>query len=626
MAGVKIPISPELDPGDLNKALEQLKAQINGLGATIATANKVKFNPIDKAAVDDLKRVAVGMELLRKVSTEFRRRLRATGQEGAGFFDVDWAKLYPDAAARARSQRNAFEYVTGRTFVVPPTGPAVPPGRPGAPRPAPPPPPSPGPGAVVGGALRQGLGGALNAAGPVGSAVNKGLSSGFGGFLGGMLALGAGQLVGGVRAKVGDAEQEALGYDTLKRSLGDVNVGFGMLRESLRGASDIIDVTFADVQRLGMQYAQLSGMRRGDARSLAEEVSITGGFGRSFGLEPSFANGFFARMRGVGVGAGTDDTRRLAVLIGETIARAGGFSRAAEIMEAVAGFAIGQTRSSLTAANIDPYTARLAGMLSSGLPGMDPTGASGLLSRVNSSIAGGGAAGRAGQAFLYSAIGSRLGLDPIQTRLMWEQGAFGSGQQAFGASSPYSLFARKYGLKTPGAASSAATNLQLIMEQMQRVYGRNPELMADAMSNLFGLNISQSMALASIPSASLGKTQGLLAHAGVNLSDLSATGISALSTIATGSRQDLLGMAGDLNMRTGKEALTDAERELLDGAVKGDDVERLREVLIKLYATREQQETEGSRVRESINDLDKNFSKNLPTTCLNRQWSCATPS
>ena len=63
------------------------------------------------------------------------------------------------------------------------------------------------------------------------------------------------------------------------------------------------------------------------------------GMSRAYGLDPSQGVGFMGQMRGLGVTKDTQDSRRLALLIGETIAKSDAFSKADEVMEAIAGFA-----------------------------------------------------------------------------------------------------------------------------------------------------------------------------------------------------------------------------------------------------------------------------------------------
>jgi Soluble lytic murein transglycosylase and related regulatory proteins (some contain LysM/invasin domains) len=609
MSGIKIPVEAQFNAADLKQATDQFVQQFNKLGQMIAQANKVKFTPIDKASVDDLKKVTQQFESLLKVSTALRQRLSATGQSGAGFFDVDWARVYSDPSIRARRMREAFEYVTGYSFPAT-AGSSASPARPAAPPPPPAPPPTPA-AAGVAGAGRQILGAGLSALGPAGGVANNALTAGLAGgamaglvgLAGGLLALGIGKAIGAVREKIGAAEQEFISYDVLKRSLGDVNVGFETLKESLRASSSALDITFQEGQKLGEQFARMANLAPEAYRTLASEVAIGGGFGRAFGMDPGRSSAFFAQMRLFGVTRNENDSRRLALMIGEGIARGGAFAKAEEVLAAIGNFAAQQTRLGLVTANVGGYAGMLAAMTGSGIPGLDVEGAGALLGRVNSAIAGGSAAGEAGQHFIYAALGSRLGLNPIQTAILREQGAFGTGSAAFGSGSLYARFAEEFGLSTPGAAAgSASTNLQMIMEHFRKIYAGRPELMANAMSNFFGINTSQAMALALTKPEALTGIMDRLGRSGtgLDLSRLSYTGIEALARIQTGGRDVLEAQARSLFARTGVDALSPAERDRLTAALQGGNEETLRDVLTELTATREQERTEGSETRRTI--------------------------
>src|SRR3546814_13482771 len=85
-------------------------------------------------------------------------------------------------------------------------------------------------GNIAGGAVSAGMGG--------------GLLAGLAGLVGGIAAFGVAKLIGGAAGKVGDAQQEFIGYDTPKRSLGDVNGGFNTLKVSLRPSPAGMEVYF----------------------------------------------------------------------------------------------------------------------------------------------------------------------------------------------------------------------------------------------------------------------------------------------------------------------------------------------------------------------------------------------
>lgn len=611
---IKIPVEASFDPGDLQRVIQQFTASVNRMGAAVASANKIKYDPVDKHTLENMRTLQAQFESLKRISGGFNQRLRATGQGSAGFFDIDWARMYDNPTIRARQMRQAYEYVAagvgGRLSTVPGAPPAPAPGGGGSGGGGrTPPSSSPGPGSQPGwrSAGRNIISSGLRAAGPVGGVADNALSagltggamSGLAGLLGGIVALGVGKAIGAVMGKVSDAQRELVQYDALKRSLGDVNVSFNVLKDSLRTASKSIDVTFDEGQKMGSEFAKISGMLPDQYKTLAEEVQVGGGFGRSFGLDPGQSNAFFAQMRQLQVTGNERDSRRLAVLIGESIGKSGAFAKADEVLQAIASYTAQQTRLGLVSANVSGYAGMMSGLVGAHIPGMDPTGASNLLSRVNSAISGGGAAGEAGQNFTYMALGKRLGLDPIQTMILQEQGAFGTGAGTFGHGSLYARFAEKYRLATPGtAAASSGTNLQMLMQHFQKMYASRPELMLDAMSHYFGVNHNQAMALSLETPATLGKIASNLGE-NFDWKKLSPTGIATLARINSGGHDLLQAEAKRLFSMTGTDKLsTDEEKRLSASLASGND-EDLRKTLTKLASTREQEKTDGSETRRA---------------------------
>ena len=586
---IKIPVSTEFDDGDINKAIADFTAKINRLGASVAQANKLKFNPVDRAAADDMRKLEQQFQALLKINASLRQRMKATGQEGMPFQAIDWTKVYVDSSQRGRVVRQAFDYVTAGTGIS---------GRfqnSGAPPAAPPPPPrQPGGGGGGGGYPGQGIVNAgLGAAGPVGGvvagALGSGASGGFmaglGGLFGGLAALGIGKLVGGIRDKLGSAEQEAIGYDTLKRTLGDVNVSFDYLRGSLRQTGESLNLTYAESLKLGSEFAKLSGMTSDRYKTLAAEVGVGAGLSRSFGVDPSRSNSFLATMRLGGVTSDEAGSRRVALMIGEAVGKVG-FSKADEVLQAVSSFALNAARYSMSQANVGGYAGSLSSLIASGRPGLDAGGAAALLSRINSSIEGGGAAGEAGQNFMLATIGRTMGLSPVRTRMQLQKGAFGMG-------------------------AGGMSNIQMIMAGLRRQYSGLPEeFMLNAGANLLGINESQFEAFSRYGAGgALNGIEGRLKRGGIAMSSLNPTAFGALARINGGSLADLRAQADSLMGRSGRDALSQSERQRLSDAMGGGNVETMRDVLTELTATRDQELTEGKATRDSIVAVDNTMTK-----------------
>lgn len=605
---IRIPVSADFNSADAEKAINKLNEQLNRLSQTVAGANRVQFNPVSAGSLDELKKIEARFKELTKISGGLRERMKATGQSGSSFGGLDWNRLYEDPAIRARKMHQAFQHVTaGSRYQV--GGPAVPP--PGAP-----PPPhqqdSPGRRSSGAGGVLSGIAGAgLRATGPVGgvvaNAASAGMSGGMGagmmGLLGGLAALAVGKGVAAIKGKVDVAGQEGIGYDTLKRTLGDVNVSFVALRGALRAASDNIDVTFEQAQKLGAEFAKTSGGRF-TPKELAEEISVGGGFGRSFGMDPSESNNFFAQQRQFGTTSDLNGSRKMALMIGEAVAKSGSFGKADELMSAIASYTATQARNGLAAPNVAGYSGMLAGMVGSKIPGMDPQGAAALLSRVNGSIAGGGSSGEAGQNFLFNVLGSKHGLDPVQAMLLQQQGSFGTGRGAFG-SQLYKNFTKKFGGGVSGsAANSDETNLSAILGGIKDRTNGNSSLMLNATARTLGINETQAMALHTIDSKDLTGMTGRMGRLGLDLGSLSHTGISALGNIESGDAATLKAQGDALRNRDRNKLSADDLKRLKSAEDEGN-VEKLKDILTELTYSREQETTEGSKTRESIQGVDK---------------------
>lgn len=621
MSRVEIPVEAKLNAGDIEGELKQLTAKINALGASIAKANQVKFNPITKASLDDVKRMNAEFEKLKRTS-QLAQDLNRTGQSNKSFLDIDWSSISTNAVAREARRYGAFTKVlggTGASFsqVAPAPAPGGGGGSGGS-----------GGGGSGGGSGGSGGGGggrngggspwasagrnvassALRGAGGAGVAADEALSAGLAGGLGaGIIGLVGGLVskgISAVTAKIGDAQQDDIGYDTLKRTLGDVNVSFGVLKSSIHAASDAFDVTYQQAQKMASDFAHISGISgKSASESIAQEIAVGGGFGRAFGVDPEQSNSFFAQMRQFGVTKDTNGSNRLAVEISEAITKSGAFSKTDEVLQAIGAYTSQQTRMGLAPANVGGYSAMLTSMVGAHVPGMDVMGSAGLLNRVNSSIASGGNAGEAGQNFLYTSIGRKLGLDPIMAAALREQGAFGTGQQEFGAGSVMGQWASRHGVNIAGgAASSTTTNLEMVKQQLKSVYGDGAGragLRLNAMSNLFGINTNQAAFLDDMSPNQMGQVSERLKKAGIDPSKMQPTGYAMAAQVAVGNSDDVKSVASQL-----WEKMSPGERDSLNKAhASGDD--DYRNELLKDVNKYGQGDTEGSKTRETIQGVDK---------------------
>ena len=596
---VKIPVQADFDPSSVERQLQAFEQKLNALGQKIAQANKAQFSPISKTSLQDMQKMLQQFEALRRVSGDLNKRINATGQKGVGFADLDWGALYPDPASRNRQMAKAFQYVTGHAFA---------PGAGG------------GGGGRYDGSSRnpwvqtganavqaglRGLNGVTGGAGGVAAgALNTGMSAGFGagmmGLLGGMLALGVGKLVSAATEKIQQAEDNSVAYDKLKRTIGDVNVSFRGLKAAIEGAAQNVNITFDESARLATQFAKQGNLRGDQYASLEGELRTGVGMSRALGLDPSQGMGFLGTMRGMRQTQDEQGSRKMALLIGETIAKSNAFAKADEVMEAISNYVTTQTRYSL-GANAGGYAGMFSSMVGSGIPGMDPMGAAGMLSRINSSLMAGGAKGEASQ-FFTAMVGKRMGLDPLQTQLLREAGAFATNDQVFGKGS---IYERATGRTGPGGRD---TLLGSTMGMLGQAYGGNSEqaimLRAQATANHLGISMTQALALGTLQPNQMGDLEASLQKQGLKIGDINMGGLASLSKVVSGTGADRLGVAKELWSRSGKDALSAKERENLDRVMKSGSAQEQKDLLTALVASRDQEQTQGKDIRDSKTALE----------------------
>lgn len=559
----------------------QVVQAVNALGQKIAQANRVQFTPVSQKSIDDVKKLNAALNEVLRTQTGLRQRLKATGQESTPFTSWDWQRMYPHAASRGVAMQSTFDRVVGPgQFNASPQQPGG--GRQGG-----------GWSGAAAGVAQAGLRGAGPVGGVAAGALGTGMSAGFGaglmGLVGGIAALGVGKLVGAIAEKVGQAEQNNVDYDRLKRMIGDVGVSFGALKTVVQGSADQMRITYAEAGKLGTQFVRLSNLTGEQYKTLGGEIETGVGLSRSFGLDPSIGVGALGQMRGMGITTNTQESRRFALLLGETIGKSGAFAKAEEVFEAIGGYATSQTRNSMGAANVAGYAGMYSSMVGSGIPGMDPAGAAGLLSRINATLASGGAKGEASQ-FFTGIVGHRMGLDPIQTQILREGGAFATNDEAFGPGSA----AARFGMAGPGGSK---TFLQGSMDELRSQYGGNKGQLAQATANHLGIGMRQAMALLSLNPNEMGEMQ---AYAG-DLTKMSGKGIGNLSKALYGKPGEREALRSEFLGRTGADAISAEDRRSLQGASTDEE---LKKALASMAAKYDQERTTGSDIRDSKNALD----------------------
>lgn len=577
-------VSAQFDASAVNQGIQQINQAINQV-------NQHPINPVSPQAGRQLDALNQKFQQLLKVDAELRRRIKATGQEGKLFEQIDWGATHPNQASRERKLNGINDYLAGGNGSGGGNRPPTHPNNNPSPR------NNGGMSQVVVGAAQAGLRATGPAGGVAANAIGTGMSAGMGaglmGLIGGIVALGVGKVIGGIMEKVGQAEDNSVAFDKLKRTIGDVNVSFDGLQKVMQGGANNAKVTFSEFTQLSSQFTKSGNLKSKDYTSLAAEVGDGVGMSRSFGLDPSQGVGVMGQMRGVGVTKSLQDSRRFALLIGETIGKSGAFSKADEVMEAIGSYAQTQTRATLGNANVSGYAGMYSSMVGSGIAGLDPSGVSSILSRLNASMTQGGAKGEASQ-FFTSKIGQKNGMDVFDTQLWREGGAFSTANSTFGDKSSVGKYYEKFGLAKPKGDQSF---LSSTLEQLRKDYGKDPKMLLQATANHTGLSMSQASSLHLLKPNQMGEMEK---YAG-DLSKVNMEGLGNLSKVVTGTDEDRQSVAENLKQR---QLLKGDDESKYNAALKSGDVDTQKEILGRLVASNDQERTTGTDIRDSKNSLD----------------------
>ncbi|EBA6160078.1 lytic transglycosylase [Salmonella enterica] len=600
---ITIPVSAQFDANDIKGQLKAVNDMIRILGNQVAMANKQKFEPVPLKSKEDLQTFIKQMEKMLAQQTDFAQKMKQIGQGGMNPLFANFKRLSADRAEQLKMMQSVLQWGGAEFEDLPkPRGPKPP--APVPPRPpVPPTPPNMPPGRGVGPWGQMGLNIAqsgLRAAGPVGgtfsSALGAGMSGGAAaglmGLVGGLAALFVGKLVGAIAEKVKDAQVESITIDRIIRQTGGSS-RYATVRDNIRATANALGVSYNEMGSLGAGYARASNI--GPGGNIAAEMYTGGALSRAYGLDMSSGMNFMGGLRGANITSGDQANRRVGIVIGETLAKAGVFGKADEMLQVITQFALNQARVSLVAPNLAGYGGAMAGLLSSKTPGLDVAGAGAMLGHVNQAIMQGGNAGEAGQ-FLFQRIANRHGLSPFASQVMREGGMFATQSQMFGEGSQYA--------KTFGAgAGGSQTMFDMTMQEIKRSYP-NKRDQIQAMSRLFGLSLNQSMALNGMGGTSANGVGQRLNRLGININDVNMTGIQDMGRIQNGEQRNV---AYELLARTGKGSLTGKEKDDLVTVMKHGSKEDLKDMTTAIIAEKGQQETEGSKTRDSIAQVGNIF-------------------
>lgn len=485
-----------------------------------------------------------------------------------------------------------------------------------------------------------GLGGSLMGGGEggimqmAGSAAGSGMGMlagmKFGGPVGMAVGMFASKLLGGAGGSVDNhldsANNEAIIFADMRRMLGATTVDFEMLRGSVRHLSDGLGVSYNELAKMSKDFAHTAGLHGDSALSIGGEVRSATGFARGYGIDPAMTSQFMANMRHFGVTNNERDSKRLALMIGESVQRGGTQGKMDEVLGTLQSFVQSATRASLSSANLGAYSSFMSSMTGLNLPGMkgDPTNAASAMGSADAAMRQGGAFGDASRSFSLGIWQRKLdGFSAYDLGYMNDQGAFGTVGKAFGRDSAAYAMAKANGDHAKMAQydrwtanDSGQSILSMQMGEMERQYGFSTDKLHNSIKGHFGVTDSQASALyaAYKNDPGLGSLEKSLSASGVDISKLNTKSIAALAELSAGGMDGIIKQSGRLRgMKLSKE-----DEGILDKAnASGGDT--LKAAVLKLsskYDNLDQGEVERQQQADMANALQALATKLIPLT----QW------
>ncbi|MFZ4538519.1 transglycosylase SLT domain-containing protein [Propionivibrio sp.] len=461
-------------------------------------------------------------------------------------------------------------------------------------------------------------------------------SAGGMGAMGGMGMLATGGLIAGgallaikgiqkVAEKVGEAQDDAIGYHDLRQSLGSTTTGFEELRGAVKMFSRGLGTTDAEQLKLAKTYSASSQtFGKGSSEALAYGVSQGTQLSRGFGLDPSSGVEMLAAAKHFGNSDGTEKSnRKLALLIGDAVGKTGAFSKADDVMGAIASFMESSARTSLQTGNEGAYAGLLGSLGSLKIPGLDAKGAADIADKITSGWAnpgGGTEAGKFNRLDWMQQVGGKENVRAWDVDLM-------------GGANPFSKFGdtiqsniNKTSDKTPEGIEERARlkrildhaspedkeKLNLSHEYENAVKkGATEQQKLAILGSTLNLNRTETQAfkLSTDTNGGLDKQQqtmdGILNKTGTK-DKFKYSQISNVAQIMTGDEKALKEFSAKARALTGPDAMTQKEASKLNKAESEKDITGQIEALVAVIGTRENKDA-GEKAREAAVSLDNQF-------------------
>lgn len=470
----------------------------------------------------------------------------------------------------------------------------------------------------IGRNLVSGFGGGV---GTVSSYATRGAIAGAqeGGAVGGGLGLLRGGLIGagvlgalkigqGVSEGYDMAKDRNTSLDELKRQMGDLGVSFNRLKEMSTLASDGLNINQKEAAKLAVEFNQLSHGAEKTPEGLTGAVRSGVGLSQAYGLQPSAGVNFLAGMRQIDP---RQNNRELAVMLAETIGKAGMASNAESVMQALQSLSASTARLSLSAPNVTGFAGAYGSLMGSGTSGMTHEGAVGILSQANSAVASFGGMGDAGRNFLYGAINAKGAMNPIDAMALAEGGMFGSRNSVFGDEhSAIHQFYKSQGLhpeKLAGGPNGDVTTFESIRDHIKEQYkGQDKRLMLDGFKGVMKLSsLGNASQLFNMPIEQISGLGKIVKRSGLDINSINTSGLQTMTKIgAAGTPDELKRIYADMEKRTGPGSLNGDDKAAWDKA-KGGSFDVMQDALVKIAASKDMQQTEASQTLAGMKAIEK---------------------
>lgn len=434
----------------------------------------------------------------------------------------------------------------------------------------------------------------------------------------GLAAYGGIRAISAIHGKMRSSEEEGIGYADLSRQMGFTTASFDELRDAVRDAAQGLDMAFGAGSKLAEQYIQGAGIDGLRAQDLNGELRSAGGFARMLGMDPEAGAGLFATLRHNKVSSGDAQNKRIAMMIGEGIARAGVFTKADDVLAAVAGYTQQATHASFNAANVEGFMGGMGSFMSLGMAGLDPNASAALLSKADAGIRNPNS--EAARNFLLGIMQNRMGgFNAVDLGVMLDGGAFGSAGKQFGEGSSAMRAAKANGdtalverYRRMAAQGGSTTTIDTVLDAMA---GKDTDALRENLKGMFGFNGAEANAMITAYRNNGGISEAVsnLSKYGIDPARLGPTSLKHLIDIEYGDEGNLAKKSKFLRTQN----LSAQETAMLDAAERhpGEGNADLKAALIKLASSRDMEMTEGDVSRKNMAALD-NIASDLATKLI----------